>query len=121
MARFYEPTAKQVKGWEKWVKKRPPAVRPLAERFNPWTLYRLDGDGHRVTVRGFSEDGTLIVNVLGKFNALLFERQVFGVDPDKLVECDLPGEDESLGVVIEEPTEDDIAMLRAVMGVTLKQ
>ena len=41
MARFYEPTAKQLKGWTKWVAKLPPLVKALAERFDPWTHYRM--------------------------------------------------------------------------------
>ena len=118
MARFYEPTAKQVKGWAKWVAKRPPVVRAVAERFNPWTLYRLDD--HRVTLVSFSEDGTVTVAVTRHFNAVVFERQVFGIDPDRLVECDLPGENEMVGVLIPNPTEDDFAEIREIIGVKLK-
>ena len=119
MARFCEPTAKQLKDWKKWVAKRPPVVKALGERFDPWTLYRLDG-GDRVFVVSFCEDGTLTVAVTRHFNLVLFERQVFGIKPESLVECDLPDEDEPLGVAIEKPTEEDFAAMREAMGIKHK-
>ena len=115
MARFYEPTPQQVKGWKKWAAKRPPVIKALAERFDPWTLYRMGED--RVFVRGFSDDGTLTVAVTRHFNLVLFDRDVFGVPPDKLTECDLPGEDEPLGALIDKPTQEDIREIAEVMGV----
>ena len=33
---------------------------------------------------------TLKVTVSGQFNAVAFERQVFGIKPEDLEECDLP-------------------------------
>lgn len=101
MARWRDPTDEQVAGYRAWIGDRPPHVRAVAERFDPWTLYRLKTTGHRVTVVGFDEyeDGrvTLRINVEGRFNVVAFERQVFGIDPDDLVECDLPGPDEPVG------------------------
>lgn len=58
--------------------------------------------GHRVFPLSYSEDGTVTVAVTGQFNFTVFERQVFGVSPDDLEECDLPTEDEILGAVITE-------------------
>lgn len=99
--RWTEPTEENVKAYREWVAERPPQVKAIAERFDPWTLYWLKSPGQRVTVLGFDEmnDGRVCVrvNVSGRFNALAFERQVFGVDPDDLEECDLPGPDEVLG------------------------
>lgn len=52
--------------------------------------------GHRVVAISFGEEeGTgrvvMRVAVLARFNpGLTFERQVFGIDPDDLEECDLP-------------------------------
>lgn len=101
--RYVEPTAEQLQGWKDWVADRPEEVRTVAERFDPWTLYRLKSSGHRVTVGAFDEeqDGkvTLRVNVTGEFNFVTFERSVFGVNPDDLEECDLPGPDETLGTM----------------------
>src|SRR5580698_10105167 len=118
MARFCEPTPKQLKGYKAWVRKRPPVVRAVAERFDPWTLYRM-GD-HRVYVLSFAGDGTLTVAITGQFNRVLFARQVFGVPPDSLEECDLPDEDEVLGLVIAETTEEDIKAAAKAAGIRHK-
>ncbi len=119
MARFCEPTKKQLKGWKKWASKRPPVIQALAERFDPWTLYRLD-NGDRVQVVSFCEDGTVTVAVTRHFNLILFERQVFGINPDLLTECDLPGPDELVGEMMPNPTEAEFAMVRAAMGIRHK-
>ncbi len=99
--RYVEPTSEQLEGWKSWVAERPEKVRVVAERFDPWTLYRLKTSGHRVTVGGFDElqdgRGTVRVTVSGEFNFVSFERGVFGIDPNDLEECDLPGPDEPLG------------------------
>ena len=102
MANFAEPTEEQRAGWAEWVAERPEAVRLVAEKFNPWALYRLKTSNHRVTLVSFDEpkDGspvTLRVNVTGEFNRVAFERCVFGIKPEDLEECDLPGPDEPLG------------------------
>ena len=104
MAWIVEPTAEEIASYQAWVAERPPAVKAVAERFKPWALYRLTTTGHRVTVRSFGEgdDGavTLIVRVSGDFNVVTFERDVFGISPDDLVECDLPTADEPLGTIL---------------------
>ena len=101
MANVYEPTEEQKSQRAKWVAERPDAVRAVAERFQPWKLYRMRSTGHRVTVHSYGEGEngsvTLTVNVTGKYNLLAFERRVFGIDPDDLSECDLPGADEPVG------------------------
>ncbi len=100
MARIGEPTKKQITGWRHWVASRPPCIRVVAERFDPWSLYRMRSTGQRVTVQSFSEDGTITVAVTGQFNAVLFDRDVFGVDPDDLEPCELPDADEVLGCAL---------------------
>ncbi len=99
--RYVEPTEEQLHGWKAWVAERPDNVKALATRFDPWTLYRLISSGHRVIVQGFDEgvDGTVSLRVMvsGEFNFVTFERSVFGISPDDLEECDLPGPDEPLG------------------------
>jgi hypothetical protein len=47
MARISEPTAKEEAEWKEWVASRPAAVRAIAERFDPWTLYRMKSSGFR--------------------------------------------------------------------------
>ena len=105
MAKFTTPTDEQQKAWRDWVASRPDNVRKVAERFDPWTLYRMKSSGHRVVVHGFSEGDegvTLQVAVLAEFNLIAMERNVFGIDPDDLVECDLPEDGEVLGVYLNE-------------------
>lgn len=105
MAQFTESTSEQKAGWSQWVAERPDNVRKVAERFDPWTLYRMKDTNQRVTLYSFGEqaDGgvTVTVNITGQFNLIAFDRQVFGVDPDDLEECDLP-EGEPLGEVLNE-------------------
>ena len=98
MAHYVEPTAEQEAGWAEWVASRPDNVRAVAERFNPWTLYRFKDSAQRCTLVSFGahDDGsvTLTVNVTGQFNLVAFDRSVFGVDPGNLEECDLPTDGE---------------------------
>lgn len=102
MARIEEPTKEQEAAWQQWVAERPDGLREIAERFDPWSLYRMKSTGHRVTVHGFSEGNpvTLIVNVLGDFNAVMFERRVFGIPWDDLEPCDLPEGNEPVGATL---------------------
>ena len=93
---LYEPTEEQIRKWDEWVKERPECVRVVAERFKPWKLYRMKA-GHRVYLASFCEDGTMTVFVTGRFNFVAFDRRVFGVNPDDLTECDLPGPGEVTG------------------------
>lgn len=86
--------------WNEWVETRPPVVQDLCRRFPPDRLYRLKDSGHRVTLYSYSEDGTMTVNVTGEYNAVIFSRRVFGINPDDMEECDLPGTDELLGELL---------------------
>lgn len=95
-----EPTAKDVKEWRAWVRSLPPKPRAVAERFEPWRLYRLKDTGDRVTFYSVADDGTLTVVVSGAFNVVVFDRRVFGIDPDNLEECDLPGPNELVGTLL---------------------
>ncbi len=120
MARFVEPTPEQERAWREWVAERPPEVRAVAEQFDPWTLYWMPSSRHRVTLRSFdeTEDGrvTLRVVVSGRFNAVIFDREVFGIEPDGLVECDLPDPDELVGSL--DLTDDEV---RSMPGLTAKE
>ena len=71
--------------WVDWVASRPPVVRAVAERLNPWTLYRLKPTGQAVIISSFFEDGTISVAVLAAFNPMSAgDFNVFGVDPNDL-------------------------------------
>ena len=94
MARWFEPDPLQVAVYAGWVASRPPDVRAVASRFEPWSLYRLGAGGPRVVVVGFSEGGagpvTVIVNVSSDWNGTVNDRDIAGVDPDDLWPCELP-------------------------------
>jgi hypothetical protein len=91
---IYEPSTEQKAEWAEWLSTRPEQIKKLAERFNPWTLYRMKSTGHRVTLESFDEEhnGTvsMTVAVTGQFNQVAFDRCVFGVKVEDLEECDLP-------------------------------
>lgn len=122
MARLIEPTPEEEAEHRAWVAERPAHVRAVAERFDPWSLYRLKSTGHRVVLRSFGEgEGdsvTLRVAILAEFNAVAFEREVFGIDPADLEPCEAPGPDEPVGAVLTEP-EDIDAFVDAVRPAVL--
>jgi hypothetical protein len=102
VTRYKEPTPENEQAWREWVASRPEAIRVVAERYDPWTLYRLKTTNQRVFLQSFFDpdpDGKVLcrVAVSGEFNMVTFERSVFGIDPNDLEECDLPGADEPVG------------------------
>ncbi len=105
--RYKEPTPAELAAFQEWLAQRPPNIRAVAERFDPWSLYRMRPNGERVTVASFSEgdDGrvTLTVGVTGEFNLVPFDKSVFGVSPDNLEPCDLPPKGTVLGVLLDDP------------------
>jgi hypothetical protein len=105
MANVTEPTQQMQDEWSSWVEERPACVREVARRFAPWKLYRMKDTGHRVLVSAFDESkssGIVSCRVIvsGQFNAVSFERQVFGIDPNNLEECDLPSPSEPVGALL---------------------
>jgi hypothetical protein len=115
-SRICEPTAKQQTEWKAWVASRPAAVRAIAERLDPWTLYRLKSTSQRVTLYSISENGTITVDVLGRFNAVIFERRVPGIDPNDLKPCELPALDEPVGSMLrQDEVDENIDALRVMV------
>lgn len=118
MARIFEPNVEQETIYHDWVAQRPPRIREVATRFNTWTLYRMKSTGHRVLIHAFNEDMDeskvlLTVAVLGTYNAVAFDRLVYGVDPDDLEECELPAKDEVLGAMFsQEQVEENLDVIR---------
>lgn len=105
MARIIEPTPEALASWDQWLDERKhlPALHAAATGWPPWNLYRMKSTQHRVTLYSYSEDGTVTVNVLGKYNFVTFERRVFGIPADDLEECDLPAPGELLGAMLGGP------------------
>ncbi len=115
MARLVDVPAEAEAEWASWVEERPPVVREIARRFDPWSLYRMKSTGQRVTVVSIYENGTLKVEITGQFNVIAFDRQVFGIDPDDLEPCEAPGPDEVTGALLSgEQVDDNIEALRVL-------
>ncbi len=108
MAAICEVTPEMEQDYQDWLAELEPHVRAVAARFRPWLLYRMKTN-HRATIRSFEEqrDGsvTLLVRVTGEFNAVMFDRDVFGVAPEALTECDLPEPGEPLGALLKDKAE----------------
>lgn len=94
MARVIEVGLEEEAKYRAWVAERPEAIRAIAERFDPWSLYRVRRTGQRVLVSGFFEDGSMSVFVSADFNevreGMPREFLVFGIVPDDLEPCELP-------------------------------
>lgn len=93
--------------WDKWVEARPKEIQELCRLLPPNKLYRLKTSGHRATLYSYEEGGTVTVNVTGQYNSVIFGRRVFGIQPEDLEECDLPGPDEVLGEILTAPKDID--------------
>lgn len=92
-------------GLKTWLSTRPEIITELVVKIPPGRLYLLKTSNHRVFPYSYSEDGTLTVVVSGEYNAVAFERRVFGIKPEDLEECDLPVAGETLGAVFTEDAE----------------
>jgi hypothetical protein len=97
MAIWIKWTPKQEKMWTEWVAQRPPVIQEMIAKYDLRMdrLYELTTTGQRVVLHSLSEDGTLTVNILLKFNRHrleLVEKGVFGINPAHLKECDWDGE-----------------------------
>jgi hypothetical protein len=100
LARYIEPTAAELILWERWVSGTTPAVRAVAQRFDPWSLYRRRSTGHRVFIDSFGEypddrPVSVCVAVTVEFNDVDFDWITYGVPPDDLELCDLPTVEET--------------------------
>jgi len=103
--KFKQPTKQNLAAWKTWLADRPQCIRDAVEKYklDPWTLYKLNPRGTRVTLASLSEpalsDGkvTVRVGISGEFNLVTFQRDVMGIDPADLEECDLPKPDEQIG------------------------
>ena len=88
--------------WDEWISTKPPVIQEMCALLPPDRLYLLKTSGRRVTLTSYAENRTVTVAVTGEYNALMFEREVFGIKPENLEECDLPADGELLGVILTE-------------------
>jgi hypothetical protein len=112
MAKLFEISPEQ----RAWLDSRPPVIKAMTDRWPPNLLYRLKTTDQRVTLYSYSEGGTVTVDVTGDFNLHIMDVQVFGIDPNDLEECDLPG-GEPLGTMLVEDkdVEDYIDKIRPLI------
>lgn len=85
--------------FREWVESRPSVVQDLVRRYPPNVLYRMKTSGNRGTIVAYAEDGTVRVRVRPEYNLLDFPREVFGVHPSDLEECEPPAPDEIVGII----------------------
>lgn len=88
----------QEDGWLQWLSAQSPTVQSLAAKLDPRKLYLMKSTQCRVTIHSYNDLGLVGVSVTGRYNHIPFNHHEFGVLPADLVECDLPGPDEPLGV-----------------------
>lgn len=102
MSKWINWTPTQERMWAEWMAERPELIQTVAKKYNLRAdlLYCLKTTNQHVTLHSFSEDGTVTVNVLDKFNQHrpvtrllpgINERRVFGIFPEDLEECDYDG------------------------------
>ncbi len=99
MGNVIEPTEEKLKEIEEWLKDRPQVIKDLCKKLPPFKLYKLKYCEQPelfslVTLHSYNEDGTVTVYVSKKFNITLMERNVFGINPERLTECDIPSDEE---------------------------
>lgn len=110
MANICEVTEQMESSYEKWILKEldgKAKIADIARKYPPWKLFRMKSTGHRVAPYAFNNDGTITIFVSGLYNFVMFERTVFGVNPDDLEECSLPSASERVGIVITNDKEID--------------
>jgi hypothetical protein len=103
MAELYELDEED----HEWINSRPDCVREMCRICPPNKLYRMKSTGQIVTLCSYNENGTVTVTVGGAFNAVIIERDVFGVDIFDLEECDFPPEEKVVGVCFTEESDID--------------
>lgn len=102
--------------WNEWIKERPTIVWEMCKSHPPNKLYYYARTEHIVTIHGYSEDGTMIVNITGEYNLVTFDRQVFGIKPEELVECDFPEPGAELGTILTDPDEINVYIQNHTKG-----
>ena len=93
MAKHVELTPDEWRQAEAWIASRPPAIQAMIRRWPPDRWYWLDPPGQYAVLISYGEDETVRVLVSGRHNkGVARDREVCGVDPNNLTECDAPRE-----------------------------
>lgn len=104
MAKIRELTPEEQTQHRAWADDLPPNVREVASSYPHDRLCRIR-DGSKVAILAYATDGTVTIGISSRFNRVFFERQVFGVPPSELTECDLPGPGEPVGLILPDPVQ----------------
>jgi hypothetical protein len=89
MARWMNPTRKDVLDISAKFKDRPRHVRAIAKKIDFFSLYWLRPvDSH--VICGVEDDGSITVSATREYNDLVYDVLIFGVDPEDLQPCELP-------------------------------
>jgi mRNA-degrading endonuclease RelE of RelBE toxin-antitoxin system len=94
MARFMSPTRQDLAAVYQKFRDRPQHVRDLLNRLDLFELYKLRTTGYRVVICAIEDDASVTVSVPRQYNETMYDGMLFGVDPDDLEPCELPGEHE---------------------------
>lgn len=91
MTRLHTPTPEEEAQWRDWVAALPDGTREIAERFDPWTLYRRKSSGETCIIEAF-DDGppvTMTIDLMrpSADGEHLVLGWVKGVDPEDLEAC----------------------------------
>jgi hypothetical protein len=93
---IFEPTSEELKIYEIWLETLSINEREVMKKYKVWKLYKLKSTNQKITIYSVylndNDEVKLTVIVSSKYNLISFERQVFGIDPEDLEECDLPTE-----------------------------
>lgn len=100
MAVWINLTEEQKKQAAEWIAACPQVVIDMVAKYNLSVdkLYRMKETGQRVTLIALGENDTVRVGYFKDFNLMMFsiaeEREIFGVNPADLEECDYPKQSE---------------------------
>jgi hypothetical protein len=91
MVRLVELTVERQREWDAWIQSRPPIIQEMVTKTPPGRLYRYRSTGQRGMIYSYTEDGCVTVIFPQEYNPWQNEnRQVHGIDPQFLQECDFP-------------------------------
>jgi hypothetical protein len=91
MARWMNPTRKDVLDISAKFKDRPRHVRAIAKKIDFFSLYWLPPVTSCVVVCSVEDDGSLMVSATREYNnSLPYDVLILGVDPADLRTCELP-------------------------------
>ncbi len=93
-------TTEQIQEWDEWLKDRPQIIKDMATKLPPNKLYRNKITGQIGVLVSYAENGTVRASFPNDLNFQMSTpggRQVFGLLPDDLEECEYPEAEKIVG------------------------